>query len=228
MFCKDCRAGVAFFLGVIPVLVVARQIKCDLSFLQLGFLDAEKTFQKDAPFYAGWAGPATLFNGYKGPGGEFYCTKFTKNYNDADPDNDEYVPSAFISYDLRCDVKLGRFQVWWRDYPWADGNVKRWRIWGTTDKNPSWRAKFPEGWDLVGEFQPKDPLNPGSPTDEEKEMWNNGIEFNVKDDNRNPEANPDAIIRYIRLEMIESYNNDLPHYVFNEMEFWGEIQNKYY
>lgn len=42
MFCKDCRAGVAFFLGVIPVLVVARQIKCDLSFLQLGFLDAEK------------------------------------------------------------------------------------------------------------------------------------------------------------------------------------------
>ena len=39
---KDCRAGVAFFLGVIPVLVVARQIKCDLSFLQLGFLDAEK------------------------------------------------------------------------------------------------------------------------------------------------------------------------------------------
>ena len=42
VFCKDCRAGVAFFLGVIPVLVVARQIKCDLSFLQLGFLNTEK------------------------------------------------------------------------------------------------------------------------------------------------------------------------------------------
>lgn len=195
---------------------------------QYGFLDAEKTFQKDSPFYAGWAGPATLFNGNVGPAGEFYCTKFTKNYNDADPDNDEFVQSAFISYDLRCDVQLGRFKVWWRSNAWQGGNTRRWRFWGTTDKNPAWRSQFPEGWDLVGEYQVKDPVNPGSPTDEEVEMWVNGIDFNIKDDNLNPDAKTDATIRYIRIEMVESFDPTLPQYTFNEMEFWGEIENKYY
>lgn len=192
-----------------------------------GFLDAEKTFQKDGLFYAGWAGPETLFDGYVGPGGQFYCNKFTKNHADGDPENDEIIQSAFVSYDLKCDVKLGRFKVWWRSTPWGSSNVRRWRFWGTTDANPSRLSKFPEGWDLVGEYRVKDPLNPDNPTESEKAMWANGIEFNILDDNLDPTANPETIIRYIRIEMIESFNPETIIYTFNEMEFWGEVDKTY-
>ncbi len=39
---EDGRAGIALFLRIIPVLVIARKIQCDLSFLQLRLLHAEK------------------------------------------------------------------------------------------------------------------------------------------------------------------------------------------
>lgn len=39
--CKYCRAAVAFFVGVIPILFIAGKSQVDLPFLQFGFLQAE-------------------------------------------------------------------------------------------------------------------------------------------------------------------------------------------
>ena len=39
---KDGCAGIAFFLGIVPILVVAGKRKIQLAFRQLGFLQAEK------------------------------------------------------------------------------------------------------------------------------------------------------------------------------------------
>ena len=40
-FCEHGCAGIAFFLSIVPVLVIARQIQIDLAFLQLTFLYTE-------------------------------------------------------------------------------------------------------------------------------------------------------------------------------------------
>ena len=41
-FCENGGAGVAFFLGVVPVLAVAGEVQVDLAFLEFGFLEAEE------------------------------------------------------------------------------------------------------------------------------------------------------------------------------------------
>lgn len=192
-----------------------------------GFLDTEKTYPKDGLFYAAWAGPATLFNGVVS-GYEMYICKFIKNFLDDDPDNDEIVQSVFATYDLKCDVRLGRFHIWWRPADtWKNSAVRRWRFWGTTDANQARLAQFPEGWDLIGEYQVKDPLNPGNPTADEKAMWADGFEFNILDDNLNPEANPAAAVRYLRIELLDSFTPTSNFYTLNELEFWGEISQTY-
>ena len=39
--CKNCSAGIALFLCVIPILMISGQIQCDLSLLQFCLLQAE-------------------------------------------------------------------------------------------------------------------------------------------------------------------------------------------
>ena len=41
LLCKNCSSGISLFLGVIPVLIIARKIQLDLSLLQFCLLDAE-------------------------------------------------------------------------------------------------------------------------------------------------------------------------------------------
>ena len=70
-------------------------------------------------------------------------------------------------------------------------------------------------------------MNPGNPTADEKAMWADGFEFNILDDNLNPEANPAAAVRYLRIELLDSFTPTSNFYTLNELEFWGEISQTY-
>lgn len=194
--------------------------------LEMEGIDPNTGLRKDALYYGSSYGPQTLFDG--STAAAFYMVRYTKNYNDSDKDNDELVPNNYATYDLNVEVTLGRMQVYHRGVYYNNHAIKRFRFWGTTDENGDRYSKFPEGWELVGEYVGPDAVNNNAPTADEKEKWDSGIEFNVTDDNVNPEANPKAKIRYLRIEMMETYNPTTVAMTMNEIKLWGQIDKKFY
>lgn len=186
--------------------------------------------QRDGYFHASWYRPNTMFNKSLSNGPHF--TRFTKNLLDDDPDNDEYVLSSFITYNLNIDARLSRFNIHPRKpIAFESGSPKRFKIWGTDDSNLNKYDQFPEGWTLIGEYVRPEPAIPGAPSDEERESaYTEGVEFNVVDDNVNPNASPATSFRYMRLEFTETYGvNETGKIIcLQEMELWGAIVKKYY
>ena len=123
---------------------------------------------------------------------------------------------------------LGRMHIYHRPVYYGIHAVKRFRFWGTTDENLDRFVKFPEGWTLIGEYVLPDAVNNKVPTPDEKSAWDSGFELNVTDDNVNPEANPKAKIRYLRIEMMETYDPSHKVITMNEIFLWGQIEKKYY
>lgn len=190
-------------------------------------IDPVTGIQYDALYYGEASyGPQTLFDGKKDAA--FYITRYTKNFNDLDDSNDELVPNSYSTYNLNVEAILGRMHIYHRPVYYGIHAAKRFRIWGTTDENLDRFVKFPEGWTLVGEYVLPDAVNNKVPTPDEKSAWDSGFELNVTDDNVNPEANPKAKIRYLRIEMMETYDPSHKVITMNEIFLWGQIEKKYY
>ncbi|MFV0506516.1 MAG: DUF5126 domain-containing protein [Bacteroidales bacterium] len=189
---------------------------------------AGDTLQKDGFFHAAWYRPGALFNrvlNNRGP----HFTRFTRNLQDDDPSNDEYVMSVFMTYNLNIDTRLSRMKIHPRK--WMDASPKKFRVWGTDDSNPSKYLKFPGEWTLIGEYEFPDFITHNSPTQEElDDRANNGVEFSVMDDNVSPDGKPATVFRYMRLEFFESFVNNKTQKIMalQEMQLWGQIEKEYY
>ena len=184
--------------------------------------------QNDANFYASWADPGTLFNNNT-TSLAFYCYRFVRNFYHPDESTHVYEPSAFCTYDLNVDTRLNRMKIFWRpDRYYQLNSVKRLRFWGTDDNNPNRFTQFPEGWTMIGEYEARDAEDNNNPTPEEVDFMADGIDFSINDDNINPNANPTATFRYLRIEMLDVYGIGFYSYTMNEIQLWGQIQKKYY
>ena len=64
-------------------------------------------------------------------------------------------------------------------------------------------------------------------TAEEKEYFLTRNEFRIVEDNVEANANPHKIFRYMRLELVESYDPNAVFYVINEIQLRGEIDVLY-
>lgn len=191
-------------------------------------VDPVTGIQNDANFYASWASPATLFNNNT-TSLAFYCYRFVKNLLDPDESTHNYISSAYCTYDLNVDTRLNRMKIFWRpDRYYQLNSVKRLRFWGTDDNNPNRFTQFPEGWTMIGEYEALDAEDNMHPTPEEEEFMANGIDFSISDDNINPNADPTAVFRYLRVEMLDVYGIGFHTYTMNEIQLWGQIQKKYY
>ncbi|TKG91136.1 DUF4959 domain-containing protein [Puteibacter caeruleilacunae] len=187
----------------------------------------ETGIQKDGLFYSGAHGPKTLFDNKLG-GNQFHCTKFTENMNDGDDSTTQPVQTAYATYDLNVDTRLSRMKIYWRSYfLYAGTSVKHFRFWGTNDENADRFSKFPETWTLIGEYIAPEAIDRNNLTADEKEAAT-GMEFSIEDDNINPDAQPKTNFRYLRIEMLDSYDNTRMQYTWNEIYLWGQIENKYY
>lgn len=185
--------------------------------------------QNDANCHATWAGPHTIFDGETVPH-QLYAYKFVRNLSDPDPAKHVLVQNAFLTYDLNVDIRLSRVVMMPRPHPqWAyQGlSLKRFRIWGTDDANEDRWQKFPENWTLIGEYEGPECATPGNPTQEEMNRFYEGVEFTIRDENLNPEANPTQSFRYMRLELLETYNPLAVNYAMNEFIMYGDILNTY-
>lgn len=163
--------------------------------------------------------PATLFNGNTTTNA-FYGFKFEK-------ESGELVQSFFMTFDINHDIKLTRFKMYPRTantYQYGNASVKRFRIWGTDDQNKTRYEEFPGNWTLIGEYVGPEPNDPNNLTEEEKDYFLNHNEFDIINDNVNSDANPEKIFRYMRIELIESYDPNAIFYVINEIELKGEIE----
>lgn len=171
----------------------------------------------------------TIFNGVRS-GNLYYGYKFIKNLADPNPANREMVNDVFLTFDLNMDIRLSRIVIFPRvhiSYTYARSSPKRFRIWGTNDANNQRWTKFPENWTLIGEYEGPDPVTPGSPTQEEIDWFNNKQEYSIIDGNINPEGNPASSFRYLRLQLMESYNPSEPYYTINELEMFGVVERTY-
>ncbi|MCG8320234.1 MAG: DUF5126 domain-containing protein [Cytophagales bacterium] len=179
----------------------------------------ETGIQNDGLFYSGFYGPQTLFDG--SGAAAFYCTKFTKNLGRPDA---ELLHPAYITYDLNIDVRLSRMVVNWRNnLAYSHNSLKRFRFWGTDDENTDRVNKFPEGWKLIGEYVAPDAIDNANPTQDELNAWTAGIQFSIEDDNVNPDADPTATFRYLRIEMLDVYGDKEAYnaYTVNEIHLYG-------
>lgn len=166
--------------------------------------------------------PQSLFNGNTTTNA-FYGYKFIKT-------SGEIVQSFFLTFDLNHDLKLTRFKMFPRTantYQYGNASVKRFRIWGTNDANSERYVKFPGDWTLIGEYESPDPVDLANLTAEERDYFLTRNEFRIMEDNVNPIANPHQSFRYMRLELVESYNPGALFYVINEIQLRGEIDNIY-
>jgi hypothetical protein len=80
---------------------------------------------------------------------------------------------------------------------------------------------------LIGEYVGPDPATPGSPTAEEIEWFNFNQEYSIIDGNVNPDASPSASFRYMRLQLMDSYNANEAYYTINEIEMYGVVEREY-
>lgn len=185
--------------------------------------------QNDGNSHAAWAGPHTIFDGLTTTN-QFYIYKFVKNYTDPDPVNHVLIQNVYSTYDLNVDIRLSRVKIIPRpasNWAYKSGSVKRFRIWGTDDTNTDRWTRFPADWTLIGEYDSPVPVTPNNPTQEEINLFYQGFEYTINDDNLNPDARPNQSLRYMRIEMLESYDPLSRVYLFNELEMWGDILNQY-
>lgn len=185
--------------------------------------------QNDGNCHGTGNAPQTIFNGIIG-GTLFYCYKFVKNLSDPDPANRILVQDVYATYDLNMSVRLSRVKIYPRptsSYTYNRSSVKRFRIWGTNDANNQRWSKFPETWTLIGEYVGKEPANRDNLTPEEIEYFNFNQEYSISEDNVNPNARTTETFRYMRLQLMETYNPTIPYYTINEFEMYGDIQEYY-
>ncbi len=171
----------------------------------------------------------TMFDGVR-TGSQMLIYKFVKNLSDPDPANQITVQDVYTTYDLNMDVRLSRIIIYPRTgsaYTYGRSSPKRFRIWGTNDANTQRWAKFPEGWTLIGEYVGRDPVDLLNLTPEEKDWFNNNQEYAIVDDNVNPEAQPQESFRYMRLQLMESYNQNESFYTINEFQMFGDVERYY-
>ncbi len=182
--------------------------------------------QNDGNCHGTGNAPQTIFNGVK-TGTLFYCYKFVKNLSDPDPANRILVQDVYATYDLNMNVILSRVIIYPRPtitYTYNRSSPKRWRIWGTNDANNERWAKFPDTWTLIGEYVGKEPVNRDSLTPEEITYFNENQEYSISEDNVNPNARTTEVFRYMRLQLMESYNPTIPYYTINEFQMFGDIK----
>jgi hypothetical protein len=169
------------------------------------------------------------FDGIKtGNGTMMY--KFIKNLNDPDPNNRILVNDQYCTFDCNILVRLNRVIMFPRNtitYTFNRSSPKRFRIWGTTDENNTRWSKFPEGWTLIGEYVGVEPANRDNLTPEEIDYFNLNQEYTISEGNVNPDAHPTETFRYMRLQLMESYNPLIEYYTVNEFEMYGDIVEYY-
>jgi len=173
--------------------------------------------------------PQTMFNG-DNAGNQFYGYKFVKNLSDPDPVNREVVHDYYVTFDLNMDVQLSRVKIFPRTalvYTYTRSSVKRFRIWGTNDSNSQRWTKFPETWTLIGEYVGREPANLGGLTPEEIEYFNFNQEYSIGEGNVNPEGKPEETFRYMRIQLMESYNPNEAFYTINEFQMFGDVKRTY-
>jgi hypothetical protein len=127
-------------------------------------------------------------------------------------------------------VRLSRVKIYPRtgiNYTYTRSSVKRFRIWGTNDANTQKWVKFPETWTLIGEYVGKDPANLASLTAEEIQWFNENQEYSISEDNVNPSAHTTEPFRYMRIQLMETYNKNEAFYTINEFQMFGNILNYY-
>lgn len=173
--------------------------------------------------------PKTIFDGTR-TGNQFYGYKFVKNYTDPDPVNRVVDHDFYMTYDLNMEVRLSRIKIFPRTalvYTYTRSSVKRFKIWGTNDSNNDRWTNFPGNWTLIGEYVGREPGNLGSLTPEEIEFFNFNQEYSISEGNINPEGRPDETFRYMRIQLMESYNPNEAFYTINEFQMFGDVQQYY-
>lgn len=173
--------------------------------------------------------PQTIFNGIR-TGNLFLGYKFVKNLLDPNPANRIIISDYYLTFDLNMNVRLNRVIIYPRPtntYTYKRSSVKRFRIWGTNDANNQRWSKFPETWTLIGEYVGKEPANRDNLTPEEIEYFNFNQEYSISEDNVNPNARTTETFRYMRLQLMETYNKNEAFYTINEFEMYGDIQEYY-
>lgn len=173
--------------------------------------------------------PQTIFNGVKS-GNLFYGYKFVKNLSNPDPANRIIVHDFYLTFDLNMNVRLSRVLIYPRValvYTYKRSSPKRFRIWGTNDANSQKWTKFPETWTLIGEYVGKEPVDRDNLTPEEIEYFNNNQEYTISEDNVNPDAHTTESFRYMRLQLMETYNPNEAFYTINEFEMYGDVIEYY-
>ncbi len=171
----------------------------------------------------------TMFNGVR-TGNLFLGYKFVKNLSNPDPANREIVHDYYLTFDLNMNVRLSRVIIYPRTglvYTYKRSSPKRFRIWGTDDANSQKWTKFPETWTLIGEYVGKDPVDPDNLTQEEIDFFNLNQEYTISEGNVNPDAKPTESFRYMRLQLMESYNKNEAFYTINEFQMFGDVIEYY-
>lgn len=173
--------------------------------------------------------PQTIFNGIK-TGNLFYGYKFVENLANPDPAKRTIIHDFYLTFDLNMSVRLSRVIIYPRTalvYTYKRSSPKRFRIWGTNDANNERWIKFPETWTLIGEYVGRDPVNPDNLTPEEIDFFNNNQEYTINEGNVNPNAHPTSPFRYMRLQLMESYNYNEAFYTINEFQMFGDVIEYY-
>lgn len=173
--------------------------------------------------------PKTMFNGTT-TANDYLAYKFFIQPTGVPTPPRVYLQDVYATVDLGVDLRLSRVQIYPRpsvSYLYARSSVKRFRIWGTDDKNANRSTKFPEGWFLIGEYVGREPANRASITQGETEYFYYNQEYSVADDNVNSVAKPTEVFRYMRLQLMESYNPSETFYTINEFKLFGEVIKKY-
>lgn len=192
-------------------------------------VNAVTGIQNDANAHASGNAPQKMFNGVPS-GNEYYGYKFVKNLSNTDPSKRETVHDVYATFDLNMEARLNRVKISPRvhiSYTYARSSPKRFRIWGTNDSNGQRWAKFPETWTLIGEYVGRTPVNLAALTQEELDWFNLNQEYLINEDNVNPDAKPTAPFRYMRLQLMESYNKNEAFYTINEFQMFGEVLQKF-
>ncbi len=171
----------------------------------------------------------TVFNGNR-TGNQFLGYKFVKNLSNPDPANREIVHDYYLTFDMNMNVRLSRIIMYPRTglvYTYKRSSPKRFRIWGTNDANNQKWVKFPETWTLIGEYVGRLPVDPENLTQEEIDYFNQNHEFTISEGNVNPNAKPTESFRYMRLQLMESYNKNEAFYTINELRMFGDVIEYY-
>lgn len=189
-------------------------------------VDPVTGLQNDGNCHGSGNRPKTIFDGVNS-GNQFYCYKFIKNMATGDASLFDMVQTAYATFNFNMEVQLSRIKIFPRvhiSYTYGRSSPKHFRIWGTNDENMERFTKFPETWTLVGEYISRTPGDQNNLTAEEIEYFNEKNEFSIAEDNVNPDAQPGSYFRYMRLELLESYDPSINYYTINEMELYGDVK----